>query len=246
MQQNRYTPSHKAVVELEVMALLLLEPAKLPDRLALILASLPSELDDSLLVEFAEICRDCNFDDQQILSHYREREEGKVVFERLFSQGEDDESRVDVERNNMTSLARLREFYIDGAKELQRQQLLARMQEVSQYLTDPTLATDKLQHYYAELKEINESLKARDAERRMRMPSNRVKKRHLLHGKVSDDRNISWGWPGHPHEIKTLCITIVFTLHLSERILWQLRVAEVRHLCELNGEAAQRHRAQSV
>jgi hypothetical protein len=69
------------------------------------------------------------------------------------------------------SLSRLRELYLSGEKETQRKHLLERMQEVSSYLTDPNLPTDKLRHYYAELKEINAMLAARDAERRMRVPA---------------------------------------------------------------------------
>ena len=113
------------------------------------------------------------------MSKYRERDEGRILFERLFTQAEDEDMRIDVEGQIDKSLSRLREMYLDGAKESQRAHLLERMEEVSRYLTDPNLPTDKLKHYYAELKEIHSMLAARDAERRIqRVPANfRNKKR---------------------------------------------------------------------
>ena len=51
------------------------------------------------------------------------------------------------------------------------------MHEVSSYLTDANLPTDKLRHYYAELKEINAMLAARDAERRTRVPTGYANRR---------------------------------------------------------------------
>ena len=174
--QRQGSASQVAVIELETIALLLLEPHRLRERLLTLEASLPAE-GDSLLREFHAICETEDYDDQRVLLHYRERDEGRVLFERLFAERRDEEMRIDVDGHLQKSLSRLRELYLTGEKENQRKRLLERMQEVSSYLTDPNLPTDKLQQYYAELKEINAMLSARDAERRMRMPAGHVRKR---------------------------------------------------------------------
>ncbi len=134
------------------------------------MALLPPTLGDSVLREFYTICQACDFDDRQILLKYREREEGGILFERLFSQSPDEESRIDIDGHIAKSLSRLRELYLTDEKELQRAHLLERLKEVSGYLIDPALPPSQLQHYYAELKSINAMLAARDAERRLRVP----------------------------------------------------------------------------
>jgi DNA primase len=160
-----------AVIELELIALLLLEPNRLEERLLNVVAALPSEGSESLLREFTDICHACAFDDRAILHRYRERDEGRVLFERLLTQQQTEEHHIDIDAHLHKSLSRLRELYLSGEKETQRKLLLERMQEVSSYLTNANLPTDKLQHYYAELKEINAMLAARDAERRTRVPT---------------------------------------------------------------------------
>ena len=160
-----------AVIELELIALLLLEPYRLEERLLNVGAALPAEGGESLLREFTDICHACAFDDRAILHRYRERDEGRVLFERLLTQQQTEEHHIDIDVQLDKSLSRLRELYLSGEKEGQRKRLLERMHEVSSYLTDPNLPTDKLQHYYAELKEINAMLAARDAERRTRVPA---------------------------------------------------------------------------
>ena len=170
MQSARASASQVAVIELEVIALLLLEPGRLRERLLTAQAALPPEnTGGSLLREFEEICEACGFDDREILSRYRERDEGRILFERLF-RGEE-EHRIDIDGHIAKSLSRLRELYLDGEKELQRKGLLERMQEVSRALTDPDLPPQRLAGLYDELREINAMLSARDAERRMRVPT---------------------------------------------------------------------------
>lgn len=171
MQRKSHSHSQVAVIELEVIALLLLEPRKLKERLEFVESSLPPEVEDSILLEFQKICVSCDYNDKAILHKYRERDEAKLLFERLFTQNDDEESRIEIDNHVEKSLSRLRELYLDGEKENQRSKLLERMKEVSSYLTDPNLPTEQLQQYYAELKEINNMLAARDAERRMRVPS---------------------------------------------------------------------------
>jgi DNA primase len=177
MQRQNVSQSQVALIELEVIALLLIEPLRLQERLVMMEVSLP-EIQDSVLREFHSICIECAFDDRQILSRYREREEGRIVFERLFLQPEDEESkRMDVDAQVEKCLSRLREIYLSSEKETQRTHLLERMEEVSRYLTDSSLPTDQLKLYYGELKEIHAMLAARDAERRTRVPVSFMKKK---------------------------------------------------------------------
>jgi DNA primase len=171
MQRQGTSGSQTAVIELELIALLLLEPNRLEERLLSVGAALPTEGGDSLLREFADICHACAFDDRMVLHRYRERDEGRVLFERLLTQQQTEEHRIDIDAHLHKSLSRLRELYLSGEKETQRKLLLERMQEVSSYLTDANLPTDKLRHYYAELKELSAMLAARDAERRTRVPT---------------------------------------------------------------------------
>ena len=171
MQRKSHAHSQATVIELEVIALLLLEPSRLKERLSYVEVALPAEVEDSILREFQQICESSGYQEQAILLQYRERDDARILFERLFQQAEGDEYRIDIDDNIEKSLSRLRELYIDGEKEHQRSRLLERMQEVSSFLTDPNLPTEKLKAYYAELKEINAMLSARDAERRMRVPA---------------------------------------------------------------------------
>lgn len=178
MQRQNVSQSQVALIELEVIALLLLEPHRLQERLASLESSLP-EITDSVLREFHSICIECAFDDRHILSRYQEREEGRIVFERLFYQPDEEDGRkIDVDNYIDKSLSRLRELYLNGEKENQRTKLLERMEEVSRYLTDSSLPTDQLKLYYSELKEIHAMLAARDAERRIqRVPVGFKKKK---------------------------------------------------------------------
>jgi DNA primase len=178
MQRQSVSQSQVALIELEVIALLLLEPSRLAERLTFVESSLP-DITDSVLREFHTICIECAFDDRQILSRYQERDEGRIVFERLFIQNDEEDGRkIDIDNYIDKSLSRLRELYLNGEKENQRTKLLERMEEVSRYLTDANLPTDQLRHYYAELKEIHAMLAARDAERRIqRVPVNFAKRK---------------------------------------------------------------------
>jgi DNA primase len=169
--------SQRAIIELEVIALLLLEPRRLAERLDTLEVALPEAGEDSLLREFCAVCRSCAFNDREILRHYQAREEGRIVFERLLAQEGPQGHRIDIDGHLHKALSRLRELYLSDEKEAQRKRLLERMQEVSGYLTDPHLPTDQLRHYYAELREINAMLAARDAERRIRVPTGYANRR---------------------------------------------------------------------
>jgi DNA primase len=163
--------SQVAVIELEVIALLLLEPGRLRSRLATVEAALPP-VSDSLLRDFCELCEECGYDDRKVLLRYRERDEASVVWGRLFDHSDaEGDARIDVDGHIDKSLSRLRELYLDAEKETQRSRLLARMEEVSALLADTSLPAERLQALYAELREIGSMLAARDAERRMRVPA---------------------------------------------------------------------------
>ncbi len=177
MERRLGAPSQIAVIELEIIALMLMEPGLLRKRLRALESALPPEVDDSVLREFHAICEQAGFDDQQILMRYRERDEGRILFERLFSYPLDEEVRIDIDGSILKMLSRLREHYLDNEKETQRAKLLERMQEVSQALIDPSLPAEQLTLYYSELKRLSAMLAARDAERRLRVPEGYGKNR---------------------------------------------------------------------
>ena len=177
MERRLGAPSQITVIELEIIALMLMEPGLLRKRLWALESALPPEVDDSVLREFHAICEQAGFDDQQILMRYRERDEGRILFERLLSYPLDEEVRIDIDGSILKLLSRLREHYLDNEKETQRAKLLERMQEVSQALIDPSLPPEQLTLYYSELKQLSAMLAARDAERRLRVPEGYGKNR---------------------------------------------------------------------
>jgi DNA primase len=170
MKRGQTGANQVALIELEVIALLLLEPAKLRSRLATVEVALPPA-PDSLLREFHDLCRQFDYDDRQVLLRYRERDEGGALWARLFGDHADGEARIDIDGHIEKSLSRLRELYLDAEKEGQRSRLLARMEEVSALLADNSLPGERLEELYRELKEIGSMLAARDAERRLRVPA---------------------------------------------------------------------------
>lgn len=169
-------------VELEVVALLLMEPRRLRERLAGVLAALPEGAPDSALTAFHALCEEHDYDDQRIVLAYREREDGAPVFERLLG-GHDDEQhgRIDVEAHLWKATSRLRELQLEGQKEHSRSRLLERRDELTRLLADPALSVAQLEGLYRELQEIQGMLSARDAERRLRVPASfgRQRKRGL-------------------------------------------------------------------
>ena len=177
MKRRSGTASQTAIIELEIIALLLLEPAELRPRLERVEAALPPA-PDSLLREFAELCRENDFDDRQVLLHYRERDEGGVVWSRLFGEAAGDgEGRIDIDGHIEKSLSRLRELYLDSEKSSQQSRLLARMEEIQNLLADASLPAERLDQLYAELKEIAAKQVAREAERRLRVPAGYMRRR---------------------------------------------------------------------
>ncbi|MEX2536597.1 MAG: DNA primase [Trueperaceae bacterium] len=169
--------SQTAILELEVIALLLLEPGRLRPRLERVEAALPPAT-ESLLKEFAGLCRECDYDDRQVLLHYRERDDGSVVWSRLFGESAGDgDAKIDVDGHIEKSLSRLREFYLDGEKASQQTRLMARMEEIRSILADASLPAERLEQLYSELKEIAAKQVAREAERRLRVPAGFIRRK---------------------------------------------------------------------
>ena len=170
--------SHIAIMELEMIALLMLEPSKLEERLEEVEDALPSNDRHSFIKEFCELCRQVDYKEQSILHHYRNKNEGKLLFERLVSSDlDDDDTRIDIEVQLQKSLSRLRVLQLEEEVDEQREQLRLRQSVIATELTKPDLPTDQLQGYYAELKEIQVKLNAREAEKRMWIPDSKFSKK---------------------------------------------------------------------
>jgi len=175
---NADATSHIAIMELEMVALLMLEPNHLERRLEEVEEALPTTDRHSFITEFCDLCRELSFDEHSILHHYRSRNEGKLLFERLFSSDlHDEDIRIDIEEQIQKSLSRLRVLQIDEEVEMGRAQLRERQSQIASALTNPDLPTEQLQAYYAELKEIQVKLNAREAEKRMWIPANKFGKK---------------------------------------------------------------------
>lgn len=157
-------------LELEMVALILLEPKRMRARLEQVLAGLPDEDGDSALLDLRRYCLQRDFDAGAVLAVYQQLEEGGVVLERLLANGADD-SRMDVDAQLLKAASRLRELRLETQKEEGRARLLARRDDLAQRLSDPGLDEESLAALYGELHEIQAVLAARDAERRLRVPS---------------------------------------------------------------------------
>ena len=172
------TSSQIAIMELEMIALLMLEPNHLETRLEEVEEALPTTDRHSFITEFCDLCRELNFDEHSILHHYRTRNEGKLLFERLFSSDlQDEDTRIDVENQIQKSLSRLRVHQLDEEMETGIEQLKKRQSEIASALTNPNISTAELQEYYSELKEIQAKLNAREAEKRMWIPASKFSKK---------------------------------------------------------------------
>lgn len=159
-------------IEIELMALILREPSFIAERLQWVDVAL-QEGQSSLLEEFQQHCRGCHFQSEAILRQYQHRDEGHILFERLFSQDEEAEERGDIALHIQKTLSLLREGYLEQQKDAQKDKLSERFEVISQNLANPSLPAEVLNKYYQELREINSLLAAREAERRSRLPLKR-------------------------------------------------------------------------
>src|SRR5690554_1019912 len=137
-------------LELEIVALVLLEPRQLGRRVRLVAEEFAYEHEGSALSRFVELARSTEYSVDALLAAYAEQEEGSVVFERLFGGAGQDDARIDVEDQLRKSLSRLREFQLEGHKEESRARLAARRDELTKLLGAENGGPEGLETVYAE------------------------------------------------------------------------------------------------
>lgn len=183
MQRDDVKHSQIAVIELGVITLLFAEPENLRERLARVYAELPDYGTDSLLKEFWEICHECNFEHHEILARYGNRSEGRTIFEKLFIQSNESDRKIDIDENLQKDTSRLRDLYLTSLKEKQRIQFLEERAVLLERINhsshqDQNVFTEELrQDLYPDLEKIRDSQRAREAERRMRVPVSFIKRK---------------------------------------------------------------------
>lgn len=170
MRRRRPKLDHVRRVELEVVALLLLEPRHLRMRLDRVRSETAGS-EDSALERFLKQAEGVDYDVDALMALYAQQDDGSVVFERLFGGHDDGGARIDVDDQLAKALSLLRELRLDGQKEQSRSRLMARRDEITRLLADDGLNSDQLAGLYSELQEIQAMLAARDAERRLRVPA---------------------------------------------------------------------------
>jgi len=159
-------------VEAEVVALVLLEPAYLRERMAEVEAALPEVVADegSPLAHMVAAGRRLAYDADAVLAEVTARPEGALVLERLLSAMDEGEEPMDLDVRLWHALSRLRELHLEGRKEDSRARLLRRRDEIAAMLAAGEAGEGRsLEDLYAELKEIQGVLAAREAERRSRV-----------------------------------------------------------------------------
>jgi DNA primase len=180
MRGSRVELDQAKRIEAEIIALALLEPSRLKERLQVITTAMPGEAGDSgvgsSLRFFAAACLRHDYDQTRLLDVLHERDEGAIVLRRLMEHdNEQEDSRLDIDLQLARALSRLRELTLDGQKESGRSRLLERRDELAQMLVDAS--GERLTAVYEELQSIQGTLSARDAERRMRLPATHGRKK---------------------------------------------------------------------
>ena len=105
-----------------------------------------------------------------MLAEVTARPEGAYVLERLLEGAEDPGEMSDVDERLGHALSRLRELRLEGLKEDTRARLQRRRDEIASILAaGEAPGGQSLEELYAELKEIQGVLAAREAERRSRV-----------------------------------------------------------------------------
>ncbi len=166
-------------LELEVVALLLLEPRHLRKRAERVQSEMVSGA-DSALARFLEEARGNGYDVDALLASYAQQDDGSVVFERLFGGHDAGGARIDIDDQLAKALSLLREMQLEGQKEQSRGRLASRRDEITKLLADEGLAPEQLAGLYSELQEIQAMLAARDAERRLRVPASYGRQKRRL------------------------------------------------------------------
>lgn len=172
MRSQRVELDQVRRVEAEVVSLVLLEPDYLRERLAEVEAAVPGAADEdgSPLAHLVAVGRRLDYDADAVLAAVTARPEGAYVLERLVGEADDGEDLGDVDVRLGRALSRLRELRLEGLKEDTRARLLRRRDEIARILAaGEAPGGERLEDLYAELKEIQGVLAAREAERRSRV-----------------------------------------------------------------------------
>lgn len=172
MRSQRVELDQVRRVEAEVVSLVLLEPEHLEERLAEVEAAVPyAEGDDgSPVAHLLAASRRLGYDADAVLATVTARPEGAYVLERLLSHADEGDDASDVDVRLGHALSRLRELQLEGRKEDTRARLLRRRDEIARALAaGAPPGGERLEDLYAELKEIQGVLAAREAERRSRV-----------------------------------------------------------------------------
>jgi len=114
--------------------------------------------------------RRLGYDADAVLAEVTARPEGAYVLERLLTHEDEQGDTSDVDVRLSHALSRLRELLLEGRKEDSRARLLRRRDEIARILAaGEAPGGQSLEDLYAELKEIQGVLAAREAERRSRV-----------------------------------------------------------------------------
>lgn len=155
------------LLELEIIALLLQDPAGVGRRLRRLQGALP-DLEDSVLREFLTAASEQPDDRQLLLDMWRDREDGAIIMERLLEADDGSGPRPDLDLQIEKALSRLRELVLAASSAERRRSLQSRFSELSRLIAAGEVPEATLQEYYRELDELGTLLAARDAERRLR------------------------------------------------------------------------------
>ena len=172
MRSQRVELDQVRRVEAEVVSLVLLEPEYLAERLAEVEAALPESADEegSPVAHLVAASRRLGYDADAVLAEVTARPEGAYVLERLLTHEDEQGDTSDVDVRLSHALSRLRELLLEGRKEDSRARLLRRRDEIARILAaGEAPGGQSLEDLYAELKEIQGVLAAREAERRSRV-----------------------------------------------------------------------------
>lgn len=155
-------------LEVEFISLLLSDYERLESRVEEFRHHAPN--DSKYLEHFFDVCIFSDFNERVILDSFKDTPEGSLLFEGLLNHNHETDSDYairDTEAQLNKILSRLRELYLDmngGVKEDQRQRLRGLMKR----LGDDSLTQEELNVYRKEVRDIQNYLQARDAERRNR------------------------------------------------------------------------------
>src|SRR5690606_18789809 len=104
-------PDRYRRLELEIIALLLQDPAGLKHRLRRLQGGVP-DMQESALREYLELAEQDPANPARLLDHYRDRDDTGLVFERLLEADDGNGPRRDLDLQIEKALSRLRELVL--------------------------------------------------------------------------------------------------------------------------------------